>query len=276
MSTVGWPLVPNPVSAENPYLWIFLSGLCFGFIAGRLPLLFRRGSRGRSWSRWAGPGALFFSLALVFLGAALFFPRGGLFSGAPLDFTPFAAGRWLPPFGIAFILGALAGRFPRGAGIPLVLAAAALAVFLVLSLGSFQSLEEGVLMEYRILREDSKSSVVRMEFPGGREIVLTLEGRGIRPVVEQVSAPPALFFLAGGRLYRITRLERQSPSGSIPFRAPFDRRPFWGDILSRAADILPVLDYREDVAEAESLLEDVSYGLSLDPQGAPHLLPLGP
>lgn len=229
----------------NPHSWIFLAGLFIGAALGRLPLLFRRDRRGYRWSRWISLGAVFLSLGIISLGLALFLPRGGLFGREPLDLTPFGTGSWLIPFGAALVPGFLGFRFPRAAGIPLALIFAAAAVFFTLGLQSFRPAVPGTLLEYQILRSVDDTRVIRLLFPDGREMILTLDGKNITPVFEVVAAPDWFFPLTPGRFSRIPRLERTDPPESIPFKAPSDRRPFWGDLLGGAAEVFPFVKYEQ-------------------------------
>jgi len=228
----------------NPHSWIFLAGLFVGASLGRLPLLFRRDRRRLGWSRWVSLGAVFLSLGIVSLGLALFLPRGGLFGREPLDLTPFQTGSWLIPFGVALVPGLLGFRFPRAAGIPLVVVFAAAAGFFALGLQSFRPAAPGPLLDYQILKSGDASRVIRLESAEGREMILTLEGRQITPLFEVITAPGWFFPLSPGRFSRIPLLERAAPLEPLPFRAPSDRRPFWGDLLARAAAAIPFIQYQ--------------------------------
>ena len=192
--------------------------------------------------RWATVGAIYLSLGILLFGAALFYPRGGLFADSSLGLGVIRSFRWLPLFLGTLFAGALGRRFPRAAGISLVGVFIFLSVFMFLSLGSFHTLPEGRAMEYRILRTDDESTVVRLGFENGREVLLTLQGRGIHPVVEQITAPKALFLIPERRLYRISRLQRDAPPGFLPLRVPSNRHPHWGNGLAWAAKTFPFLD----------------------------------
>jgi hypothetical protein len=229
----------------NPYSWIFLSGLFAGACLGRLPFLFRRDRRRSGWSRWISLGAVFLSLAIIGWGLALFIPRGGLFSREPLDLAPFQTGIWLIPFGIALVPGILGFRFPRAAGIPLVVVACTAGVFFFLGLQSFRSVESGTLLDYQLLKIDGDTRVIRLLFPDEREMILTLEGRHITPQFEIITAPVWFFPLSPGRFCRISRLERADPPEPLDFQAPSDTRPFWGDLLAQMARVIPFIRYEQ-------------------------------
>ena len=254
---------------KDPYLWIFFSALCCGLWLGRLPLLFHR--RQRLWMRWTTGGAVFLSLGILLFGAALFAPLGGLFTDSPPDVDFLASFEWLPFFLGALLAGALGGRFPREAGIPLGAMIVLTAVTTALALDSFHPLPEGPSMEYRILRVDDDSTVVRLGFGDGKEIITTLQGRDIFPVVEQISAPDYFFILPKKRLYRIPWLKGDNPTVSMALPIPSDRHRLWGNLLAWAAKTLPVLTYREYPATAEELLPRLSYGLYFDENYKPHM-----
>ena len=185
------------------------------------------------------------------MGLALFIPRGGLFGREPLDLTPFQTGSWLIPFGVAQVPGILGFRFPRAAGIPLMVVAVTAGVFFFLGLQSFRSVESGTLLEYQVLKAHDESRVIRLIFPDEREMILTLEGRNITPQFEVITAPAWFFPLSPGRFIRISRLERVDPPEPLDFQAPGDTRPFWGDLLAQFARVVPFIGYEQQSFQAD-------------------------
>ncbi len=265
---------------SNPFLWLFLTGFLIGLGIGRLPFLYSRHSFRRTFSSGA---SLFvsvcFSTAVLSAGFSVFATAGGLFTGRPVDLSVFSDPIWILPFSGLLILGLLVRRFPRAAGIPIIIVFTAALVFLSLAFSSWSPYLPGEeVLRVQVVTEkgagldddstEPPTSVVKITFPPDRELLLTLNGQGVRPVVEQLRCSPLVFFMGTGYLYRVTGIAFNNPEDIIePFYSPFSKFNSFGDALAVIGTVFPFIEYSRDTPEEGFPDLNQIFTLFLDEEG---------
>ena len=162
-------MVCRAVDINNPYLWIFLTGLFAGAGFGRLPFLYGRNHpcRETGTAGWIFVSAAF-SLAVFSAVSSVFFPAGGLFGDGPVDLSFLEGYDWLFLILAGFIFGFLIRRFPRAAGIPLVILSAGIIFFSFQAFRSWSCYEaDEEILRIRIAAEGDVTAA-KFTFPSRR------------------------------------------------------------------------------------------------------------
>ncbi|MBI9104230.1 MAG: hypothetical protein JEY99_17565 [Spirochaetales bacterium] len=238
-------MVYKAIDLSNPYFWLFLAALFLGVGAGRLPFLYGKNHLRRSLgSRGLIFVSILFSFSVFAVVAALFATAGGLFTDQPVDLSFLMGRTWIPLVSAGFVMGGLFCRFPRSVGIPLLIISSGIMIFSFQAFKSWSCYEPGEeILTVKIIAEQDVS-VVKFTFPPDGELISTIEGKGVIPVVERINCSPVFFFLGNGRLYRINGLILSEPAGgNIPFLLPSLSGKVWGDALVYAAERIPALEY---------------------------------
>ena len=256
------------IDLSNPYCYLFLFGFFAGFGFGRLPFLY---GRKHPLRRLGSGGMIFvcsaFSLSVLAAAAAVFATSGGLFSETPVDLSLLKEQDWIWLAGISAFIGLVARRFPKSGGIPLLLAAGFLVFFVSNVFTSWFCYTPGeTILGVRVAAE-SDVSIVKFTFPPDRELLTTIEGRGILPVVETVTCSPAFCFLGKGRLYRINGLDIGEPRGTVPFVSPDVKGSYWGDVFVSVVRKVSLFKYYENHLENEYPGVNEKFSLSIDDDG---------